>query len=459
MATPSRIGIPGTNQFLDSTTVNSGLGSAEREAVFIADPTTAAARAAVKNTTTIDSDYGLVVREVWDPAMVDAFARQRISNPVSLFDSTHQYGTSTILWEQALTGTGSVTHLPNESAVHLSTGGTASGAKVVRQTHRYHRYQPGKSQLVLITGNIGSGVTNLRKRIGYFDDQNGLYFEVLSTGVSVNMRSYSSGAAVNTTVLQASWNVDKLDGTGTSGITLDLTKAQIFFIDFEWLSVGDVRFGFFIGGKPVVCHRFANANSQTTCYMTTANLPVRVEIENTGVTSGTNTMKQICCSVISEGGVDGERGLIVAAGNGITTKAVTTRRPICSIRPKLTFNSITNRGHVEPLQADIYADSNAYFELVRNGTLTGASFASVSSNSITEFDTAATAISGGDVLEAGYVSTGFKSTSNGQNSLLAKLSLTLDMTGSTADIFTLVVTSFSGTANCSGTFTWKEQWL
>lgn len=393
-----------------------------------------------------------------DSASLDAFGRLRVSQPITIFDSQHQYNINALVWDTGLSsGTGAVTHLPNESAAHLSTGGTASGAKAVLQTKAYHRYQPGKSQLVLFTGTFGAAVANVRRRYGYFDAQNGLFFEQTASAFSVVVRSYASAAAVDSATPQASWNLDPMDGTGASGITLDVTKSQIFVIDLEWLSVGRVRFGFVFGGRIVYCHDVANINANTGPYMTTANLPIRAEIENTDTAAGANTFKQICASVISEGGQEDDRAYLFSAGNGITTKAVTTRRPIATIRPGLTYNGIANRGQVIPVEIDLQADSNALYEIVLNGTLTGASFASAGTHSIAEYDTAATAISGGTVVESGFISTaGGVSRGIGRNSLLGRLPLTLNAAGTSGDTLSVVVTSFTGTANTAAQLTWRE---
>ena len=411
----------------------------------------------VVNIADLMSGTGIATR-LADGAQLDAFGRLRTSAPVTIFDSQHQYNVNALVWDTGLsTGTGSVSHLPNESAALLTTGGGLSGAKAILQTKAYHRYQPGKSQLVLFTGVFEVAVANVRRRHGYFDAQNGLFFQQTTDGVAVVRRSYATGAAVDTVVLQSAWNLDPLDGTGDSGITLDVTKAQIFAIDLEWLSVGRVRFGFVFAGVLTYCHEFGNVNASAVPYMTTANLPVRAEVENTGVASGASTFKQICASVISEGGQEDERAYLFTGGNGITSIAVTTRRPIASVRPSLTFNSIVNRGQIGPVEFDLIANANAFYEIVLNGELTGASFVSAGTHSIADVDVAATAISGGTIIESGYVSTaGGASRGTGRNNLLGRLALTLNAVGDTGDILSVVVTSFTGTANTSAQMTWRE---
>lgn len=394
--------------------------------------------------------------EIGDGRNLDAFNRLRISNPVTLFDGTLQYNSLPLFFETVLTGSASVTHLPNESSLKMSCT-TASGDKVIRQSKCYIRYQPGKSQLVELTAIMGAKKSNVRQRIGYFDNNNGLFFEQDSTNLKVVRRTYTSGSPVDVAINQSSWNIDKLDGTGASGITLDTSKTQIFLIDFQWLAVGRVRYGFVIDGIIYYCHEMKHANSLTTAYMTTANLPIRYEIENTGVTASSTDMIQICSSVQSEGGFEDEKGITHSASNGITTIGVTTRRPILTIRPSTTFNSITNRGIVLPLAIDLYAQTNSsYFEIVLNGTLTGASFTSVGTNSIVSFDVSATAISGGEIIDGGFIAASATARESLQNAIKSKLLLCNDYVGTTTDTLSIVCTSFTGTSNVSGSITFRE---
>lgn len=388
----------------------------------------------------------------------DAFQRLRVSNPEALFDSQFRYNTSTLLWDQLTSGGGAITHLPNMSAVQLSCG-TASGDKAIRQTRSYFRYQPGKSQLIAMTGILGVGKTNVRKRVGYFDDGNGIFFEQNGLVLNVIQRSSTSGSPVDTLVAQSDWNLDKLDGTGISGTILDATKNQVFIIDFQWLGAGRVRIGFSMDGVIVYCHQFLNSNSLTVPYMATGNLPVRYEIVNTGVAASSTNLIQVCVSVVSEGGINDVPGVTFSANNGISSITVTTRRPILSIRPKLLFNSIVNRMELVPEDMEVMAASGvALWELVYSGTLTGAAFNSVDARSGVEFDVAASAISGGTVLDSGYVPSGSPTTRAGtRRRLISKVPFSLDLLGTAADILSIVCTSFTGSCLLNGEIAWKER--
>jgi hypothetical protein len=284
-----------------------------------------------------------------------------------------------------------------------------------------------------------------------------LFFEQDSSNLKVVRRTYASGSVVNNAVNQSDWNIDKLDGTGSSGITLDMQYAHIFVIDMQWLGVGRIRFGFVIDGCIYYCHEIYNANVLSTVYMTTANLPLRYEIENTGITASTTDMIQICGTVISEGGFEDEKGITHSVSNKTTTIAVTTRRPVLSIRPKTTYNSITNRGIVLPLSLSLYATTNAsYYEIVLNGTLTGASFGTAGANSITDYDVSATAIANGEIIDSGFIEASNPQRSSLTTAIKSKIELANNIAGTTTDILSIVITAMTGTSNISSAITFRE---
>lgn len=328
---------------------------------------------------------------------VDAFGRVRVSTPFTLFDSKNIYENNN-QYSSSTSGTATETYLTNESSIKLEVG-TASGDKIYRETKRVFSYQPGKSLLILNTFVFGAAKTNLRQRIGYFGTNNGIFLEQDGTTINFVKRSYVTGSVVDTKVAKASWNGDKLDGLGPSKVTLDLTKAQIFWIDIEWLGVGSVRCGFVINGKFIVCHTFHNSNINDSVYMTTPNLPLRMEIENTGTTASTSFMKAVCASVLLEGGYERKVEPSTVRMTASTSVA-TSFEPLITVRlasDRLDAIILPNKYAVQPL-------SNATYEiaLIKNATLTGASY-DTSTFSNFDFDISATALSGGTILRAEYL--------------------------------------------------------
>lgn len=270
-----------------------------------------------------------------DNSSVDAFGRLRVSNPLTLLDSKLIYDKQPQIYDEVLNGTATSTFSAYDSCVIMKTA--ANNDYVIRQTRPRFNYQPGKSLQYIFTGNF-SPETNIIKRVGAFQSlssapfapSDGIWLEVNQSGPIFRIEK-TQGTLHTNYAPQSAWNIDKFDGTGASGITLDFTKNQIFAIDFEWLSLGRVRFGFFINGKLFYAHQDDHLNELTAPYMTYSNQPVRYEIRQVG--AGTGNMKHICCSVISEGGEEDVGTLVTAAITG-TAVAVsdTSFTPILAVR-------------------------------------------------------------------------------------------------------------------------------
>lgn len=335
----------------------------------------------------------------------DAFGRLRISEPYTLFDSSHRYSDNG-QWVESTTTGGSSSFNSDQGLIDMTVT-TVSNAQVIRETKRVFNYQPGKSLLSILSFNFNTAKANLRQRIGYYGASNGFYLELDGTSdPSFVKRSAVSGSVVNTQVSQSNWNVDKLDGTGPSGLTLDLDNVQILWFDFEWLGSGTVRCGFIINGDYIHCHSFQHANVIQGTYITTATLPVRAEIVNTGTTTSSSTMKQICVTVLSEGGYQlhgqsAEAKLPVASPRDLP--AASTKYPVISIRLKaarldgvVILDSLNVLGTTN--------NANYCWEIVQGGTTTGGTWVSAGTSSLVEYNITPTGYSQGDgeVLTAGY---------------------------------------------------------
>lgn len=395
-----------------------------------------------------------------DSALMDAFGRARVSNPVTIFDSKQRYGDSDLFWEYVVTGTGTVANSLPHASVILSNGGTAAGASAYRQSKMSALYQPGKSQLIVLTGVFTSGaVSGVRRRYGLFDADNGAFLQLDGSTLSVVLRSSVTGAPVDRVVPQSAW-ADRLDGTGPSGLTLDVSKAFILAIDLQWLGMGRVRFGFDINGVFVPVYAFNNANNLSTVYMSTADLPIRAEVYNTGTAGAIATLQQTCASIIAEGGVDDAMLLQFSANRGITPLAVTTQVPVISLRAATTGpNGVRNVGHILPRTVDLMAASNpCRWSLILNPTLTGAAFAKFSASySLAEVDTTASAVSGGIVIASGFIPAGGAGTRGSETAgLLRKLPLVYSGLKNVQDVLTLAATSISGTSSVNAAITWQE---
>ena len=399
-----------------------------------------------------------------DSPAVDSFGRWRISNPITTFESYFHHSVDTIKWESIISGTGSVTHIPNSSTARLSTGSGNSGAYIYRQSRRYHHYEPGKSLLIVLTFVLENAKQNVRKRIGYFDSNNGIFLQQTSEDLRLVRRTGVTGSADDSDfVTQNNWNLDPLNGSGKSGINLSVNKSQILIIDLQWLGVGRVRCGFSFNGNIVYCHEFINANRLTTVYMSTGNLPTRLKIENTGAASGETTLDQICSTVVSEGGYLDVLGTHFSANRQVSEVAVTTRRAVLSIRPKATLNSIIVRGLIIPDELSISPRLNScLYEIVYNPTFSGTpTWSSADDNSIVEYsthgDAAAGAVSGGIVSESGYAIAGTGSLREVTKDFVqSSYPIVLDSAGLNPAALSIVCTSVTAASNILASMDWHE---
>jgi len=337
------------------------------------------------------------------PMLADAFGRLRVSSPLTLFDSSHRYKDNG-LWNTSTASGGVATFSPNEGLVDLKVN-TTSGSEVLRETAKVFSYQPGKSLMVMSTFVMAPAQANLRQRVGYFGTENGIYFQLNDNTLSFVERSLVTGAVTESIVDQSAWNVDKLDGTGPSGITIDIRTAQILFMDIEWLGEGTVRVGFIIDGNFILCHKFNHANYITSTYITTASLPLRYEITNLDTTAVSSILKQVCSTVISEGGYE-LRGAQLAVGTPITTPrtfaAAGTYYPIVGFRLKSTkLDAIAILTAVSIL--GLGNGKNYAWRVVQATAITGGAWVSAGADSSVEYNLTGTSTTGGRVLAQGYV--------------------------------------------------------
>lgn len=382
----------------------------------------------------------------------DMFGRIKISDAYTLFDSSHRYNQNGDFSDITETGA-TVTHLPNESTAALNVT-TTSGSKVYRESKKVFPYQPGKSLQVLQTFVFAPPKTNLRQRAGYFSRQNGFYLEQDGTNIYFVKRSYTTGSVVETRIPQSEWNVDTLDGNGPSDIVLDLTKAQILFSEYEWLGVGSVRLGFAIDGYFIIAHQFNHANHISSVYMTTASLPVRYEIENTGTTASASTMRQVCVSVVSNGGYFKSTNTHSVIRS--TATVATTLYPLIAVRmasgrtDSVIIPSIFN---LFPTTADDYE-----YSVTKNPTsITGGSWVTDASGNV-EYNISATEMSGGESLLEGFFSSTNQSSVT-EKSDLVNFALQLGRTNADTPVSDVVVLSakvVSGTGGVKSSLGWFD---
>jgi len=410
---------------------------------------------------TVDPSVGFPVTFASSPNF-DAFGRMRVSNPLTLFDSSHRYRDNN-LWSSLTAVGGTYSFNQNQGLMDLTVN-ALSGSSVIRETTKAFAYQPGKSLLILNTFVFAPSATNLRQRVGYYGADNGIYLQLDGGIISFVERSLVNGSPSTESIIPKSdWNIDKLNGTGPSGFTLDITKAQIFWMDVEWLGVGTVRCGFVIDGKFVHCHSFHHANRIDSTYITTACLPLRCEITNKAATAGSATMKQICSSVISEGGYE-LRGLQQAISIPITSPrtfaATNTYYPIISIRLRtspdrldavviLTALSMLGRGNG--------IDYN--WQVRASGVTSGGSWIDAGIDSAIEYNISGTSYAGGRILASGFLNSSNQGSPNLDILKEALFKFQLERNNLTKTPFEITLVAATDTVNGSGMFAsmdWEE---
>lgn len=394
---------------------------------------------------------------------VDAFNRLKVSNPFTLFDSQHRYQPNDRWDTFGVTG-GTYSYSITESAINLIVG-TTLGSKTTRETKRVFSYQPGKSLLVLNTFAFNQPKSGLRQRVGYYGitggatfgvPYNGIYLEQNGLTLSINLVSASLGTTL--TVNRSEWNGDPFDGTGDSGRNLDVTKANIFWTDIEWLGVGDVRAGFFVDGRPVIAHTFHNDNINSTTYMTTACLPIRYELENLTGQTGSSQMKQICSSVMSEGGYEGFTRRFNVTKSGSTPTTLTTagvQYPMIALR----LNSDRLDSIIIPsnLSAVVEPGTNnkpqtVQYRILLNPTLTGNTWVTHYNGNV-DYNITATAVTAGSDIIGGYLSSSGLLSISDINDFNFQLGRTQ---AGVSDIFVLTMTGIENGTQISSDLSWFE---
>ena len=395
------------------------------------------------------------------PIATDAFGRQRMSTPLTLFDSSHRYRDNN-LWSSLVVGTGSTVGFVTAQGLVQIGIGTTAGCSAIRETSKVFPYQPGKSLQVMNTFVMNPPKTNLRQRIGYFGADNGMYLELDGDTLYLVERSLSLGTT--TRVAQEEWNIDTMLGAGhlnPSGITLDISKAQILWMDIEWLGLGTVRLGFVVDGKFIHCHSFHHANLITSTYITTASLPLRYEIANTGITTSSSTLKQVCSSVISEGGYE-LRGIQQAVGIPInsprTLGTAGTFYPVISLRLKTSPNRLDAIVILTALSIMPISTGNFNWQVIASETTTGGAWVSAGVDSAVEYNITGTSSAGGRILASGF----FNASNQGASQVdilkeaLFKFQLERNGLTSTPYELTLVVASASSNDTVVASLDWEE---
>lgn len=396
--------------------------------------------------TSIQADHrGQLLQQGPDSGALDAFGRQRFSQPFTLFDSMLRFTKRTDLWNESTVSSGTTNFLTNESSLELKTT-VASGDTVLRRSRRYFPYQPGKSLMMMASFAGNQPLAGLVQEVGYFDDNNGIMLRANGTTIQFVIRSKASGSVVENVINQSSWNIDTFTG-------LDFSKVNILMIDLEWLGVGRVRCGFVVDGEIRYCHEFNHANNINSVYMTSAVLPVSYRIHNSSAIASAATLKQICTSVISEGGYQ-PSGPIYIVGRGASSfTAISSETMVAAIR----MASGRTDNIILPAQVDVSIGGNlsanavAQWRLRLNPTVSGEWLNADNGRGNVQVMASGT-FSGGTVVGAGLTAARTAVEFTPDSGLALSLGQTID---NTSDILILTL-QCSSSQNATGLLGWRE---
>lgn len=289
----------------------------------------------ISGNTTPNANSNPLWTSLSDNANMTAFGRLRVAEARNVGDYRYMYsqGTSPQMVDFTATG-GTITADYARDCALLSVTGT-SGSRAVRQTRKYHSYISGTSNVAYISFVMAPAQTGLQQLVGIFDDSNGFFFRMNGSGAELVIRKNGTDTEV---VTQANWNKNTMVG-------FDASKAQILFVDYQWLGVGRVRMGFVHNGSPIICHEFYHDNITTEVYTTQPSLPVRHEIKNTSTNSIASTLMAICSSVFVEGS-----GTDVSYGKSVSNGSVTATNSadgycVLAVRLQNTLVGKQNRTH------------------------------------------------------------------------------------------------------------------
>jgi hypothetical protein len=381
--------------------------------------------------------------------------RFKISPYQTVFFNTFQYGKETDVWDERVVGVGTATFNANASNVIMQVGST-TGSKVIRQTKNVMRYIPGRGATLAFAIRLDNPQVGIRRRFGLFDDNNGVFFEDNGGTYSYVIRSSVTGITTETRVYRDDWNGEKFDGNGWTGVTADPTKQQMISINYEWYGAGIIQFAWLMKNETIASHTFDNANTNPGVWCSTPFLPIRLEIENVTGVAGTHYLYQGSNSLIQEGEPE-KLGTLLSISNpitGTTMASANTYYPIISIR--LKSNNLTGVMLLRSLQAATDDNTNVYWQLLQNATLTGGTWVNhPDPNSFMQYNITQTTVSGGSDLLSGFVI-------NGSGALVdlddkAALQLGRSGIGTISDTYTLVCASPNTNKKALAVLNWIEQ--
>lgn len=311
----------------------------------------------------------------------------RVAPKFTQFSLSSRYPISVLRDTTTLAGAGTVTHA---AGLYVAATGAAANGSAALDSRDRGNYICGLGAIADMSVQVP--VLPASDQIGewyYGDASDGYGFGVDATSPYI----FWTKAAAKTIVRQQNWNQDTLDGSGHSGVTLDLTKGVVCAIEFNWFSFGQVKWIFFTQGADGRQHKTGihvisglTTNGST---IENANLPIGVKALN-GAAGGAFEVR---C---------GGRAF-ATLGDNKTMRRVTSHprfnfglanntnfQYVMGIRHKTGGSFANVRAYMEAL--DIISANDVYIEFWQDVTITGANWTAPqnhpASETCLEFDVA-----------------------------------------------------------------------
>ena len=391
----------------------------------------------------------------WRPQFSDN-NRLKVAPFQTVFFNTFQYGKETDVWDERLVGVGATATFNASSSNVIMEVGSAAGSSVVRQTKNVMRYIPGRPATLAFSVRLDTPQVGIRRRFGLFNETDGAYFEDDGGTYSYVIRSSASGITTETRVTRENWNGEKFDGNGYTGVTADATKQQMISINYEWYGAGGVTFNWLMKNETIPSHTFENSNVNDLVWCRSPFLPIRMEIENVTGVAGTHYLYQGSNSLIQEGEPE-KLGILESIANpitGTTLASANTFYPVVSLR--LKDSQLAAVALIRSLQAATNDNTNVYWRLIENPTLTGANWTDdPDPNSFMQCDTSATDITGGNIILSGFTIAGGSALTNVDEK--AQLQIGRSGIGTISDIYTLACATPNTNKKALAVLNWIEQ--
>lgn len=356
------------------------------------------------NGVNVDNRGALTIRSYEGSWQFDSFGRLQTAQPYTIADYVYAYNDLPTKFSTKVTGNGTSSYDSAKFSVVLACT-TTSGDKIQRRTNLYHKSLSSLSQYIEMSVGIGDiGKSNVRRRWGYYEDNFGIFFELDGTTLNAVFRTHTSGVVLENRIPQSQWNTDRINGAqgefNISGESIDVSKINSYWFDLQ-CSAGKARCGVFIDGVRIICHSFNIGNHFSNEHLVIGTAPISYEQENTGVSVSSSEMRVLCAKVMCEGTFNPtEKNFSKDTSDTlVTVSSSTVYTPLISFRSKTTFEGKSNHIWILPQLIDVYSDTSPILiELVKNPTLTGESFTSVSDSSSAEYDLNASAATSGEVV-------------------------------------------------------------